>query len=116
MTNTLNTPIEAMELAYPLRALVYELRTGSGGVGRHRGGDGVRRVIEVRAPCTVTLMTERRRLAPWGLQGGGSARRGRNRVRRADAWASVGGKATLELDPGDAISVESPGGGGWGRD
>ncbi len=114
MTNTLNTPIEALEISYPLRALRYELRAGSGGRGKHRGGNGVRRELELLAPCTVTFVSERRVCAPWGLRGGSPGRKGRNRVRSGKRWRTVPGKATLELQSGDAVAVESPGGGGWG--
>ena len=115
MSNTLNTPIEALELAYPLRVLRYQVRQGTGGRGRHRGGDGVRRDLEALAAGTLTLATERRRRAPWGLRGGEPGRRGRNRVRQGGRWRTIGGKAAIELEAGDAVSVETPGGGGWGK-
>ena len=83
MTNTMNTPIEALEIAYPFRIRQYELRPGSGGGGLHPGGDGVVRSYEFLAPATITLISERRRFAPWGLQGGSSAETGTNRIRRA---------------------------------
>ena len=114
MTNTLNTPIEALEIAYPLRALRYELRANSGGRGVHRGGNGGRREMELLAPCTVTFMSERRIKAPWGLRGGSPGRKGRNRVRSDGRWRTVDGKITMDLEAGDAVAVESPGGGGWG--
>ena len=85
MTNTLNTPAEAIEYAYPLRVTRYELRRGSGGAGRWRGGDGVYREIELLADATITILSERRRHAPWGLAGGGPGAAGENRYYPADA-------------------------------
>ena len=114
MTNTLNTPIEAQELAYPMRARRYALRPGSGGAGAHRGGDGVVREIEMLAPATVTIVAERRRFGPWGLNGGGAGRRGRDRIRRRGRWRNVPGKGSHELAAGDVVRVSTPGGGGWG--
>ena len=115
MTNTRNTPAEAMELAYPLRVWRAELRQGSGGAGRHRGGEGVVREIEVLAPATFTLQTERRRLAPWGLAGGGPGAPGRNSVTTPDvAVEELPSKGTWELAAGSRVRVETPGGGGWG--
>ena len=115
MTNTQNTPVEAAELAYPLRIWHYELRRGSGGAGRHPGGDGLIREIEVLTAATLTLQTERRRRAPWGLRGGADGSAGRNVLRHADGQETVlAGKGTWNLQPGDRIRVETPGGGGWG--
>ena len=114
MTNTLNTPIEAMELAYPLAARRYEIRRGSGGNGRHRGGDGVIREIETLVPAVVTIVTERRSRQPWGLAGGQPGRSGVNRGTFADDERGLPGKAALELSAGDVIRIETPGGGGWG--
>ncbi len=116
MTNTLNTPVEAIEFTLPLRVRRYALREGSGGPGRHPGGEGVVREIEFLTPATVSLLTERRRLAPYGLHGGRPGARGRNRLRRigADREESLPGKATLEVAAGDVLIVETPGGGGWG--
>ncbi len=118
MTNTKNTPIEAFELAYPLRVVEYQLRDGSGGAGRHRGGEGLRRVVEVvAAAATASLLTERRRRAPAGANGGGDAAPGRNAVRRAgdDHEQPLDGKVTVQLARGDRLVVETPGGGGYGR-
>ncbi len=84
MTNTMNTTVEALEIAYPFRLVEYAVRRGSGGGGRYPGGDGIRRTWEVLAPATVSLLTERRRRAPWGLAGGGAGATGRNLLRRAD--------------------------------
>jgi N-methylhydantoinase B len=114
MTNTLNTPIEALEYAYPFRVRCYALRQGSGGAGRNRGGDGLVREIEFLCPATVTLLTERRRTAPYGLAGGQPGARGRNLLLRDGEELEVAGKAVLQVEPGDVLSVATPGGGGWG--
>jgi len=111
----LNTPIEALELAYPMRARRYALRPGSGGDGAHRGGNGVVREVEMLAPASVTIVAGRRRIGPWGLRGGGSGRRGRDRIRRRGGrWRDVPGKGTHLLEAGDLVQVATPGGGGWG--
>jgi N-methylhydantoinase B len=116
MSNTRNTPIEALEHALPVRVERYSLRRGSGGAGRCPGGDGLRRDLRFLVPVTATLLTERRRLAPWGLAGGQAGARGRNRLLRAGAAdpEELPGKCTLALQPGDLLSIETPGGGGWG--
>ena len=115
MTNTLNTPAEALEMAYPLRVMEYRLRDGSGGRGRWRGGDGVRRSIEVLAErATLTLLTDRRTHAPWGLAGGSPGATGRNALRREGTDRALPGKTAVELRPGDIVVVETPGGGGFG--
>ena len=115
MTNTRNTPVEALELAYPLRVEEYRLRPASGGVGAHRGGDGVRRSLRILAPAaTVSVISERRRREPRGLQGGGDARTGRNLLVRGGRTRVLPAKATLEVRRGDLLVVETPGGGGWG--
>jgi N-methylhydantoinase B len=111
MTNTLNTPIEVLELDFPLRIRRYRLRDGSGGAGRHRGGDGLVREFEFLAPATVTLLTERRHHAPWGLNGGAPGARGVNRY----GAKTLPGKLTLAVGAGDTLVLETPGGGGWGR-
>ncbi len=110
MSNTLNTPIEALELDAPLRVERYELLDGSGGEGRHRGGDGLVRAVRVLEPATLSLLTDRRRHAPQGLEGGGPGRTGRNLVNGEE----LPPKATRELAAGDVVTVETPGGGGWG--
>ena len=115
MTNTLNTPIEAMELAYPLAARRYEIRHASGGRGAHRGGDGVIREIETLVPAVVTIVTERRLRQPWGAAGGGSGASGVNRGTIGGSERELPGKAALELQAGDVIRIETPGGGGWGE-
>ncbi|MBL8154724.1 MAG: hydantoinase B/oxoprolinase family protein [Anaerolineae bacterium] len=116
MTNTRNTPVEALEYALPLRVLEYGLRDESGGGGQHPGGEGIRRVYEFRVPATVTVNSERRLRAPYGLQGGEPGRTGINRLIRADGRSEVfGGKFTVIVQPGDVLVIETPGGGGWGR-
>ena len=116
MTNTLNTPVEAMEHALPVRVRRYSLRKGSGGRGRRRGGDGLVREIEVRERAEVTVVSERRVLAPWGLAGGKPGARGRNSIRRRNGRVEPApGKFQAQLEPGDSVRVETPGGGGYGR-
>lgn len=114
MTNTLNTPVEALEYAYPLRVQRYEIRRPSGGAGQWRGGDGVRRDIELLADAQVALLTERRAFAPYGLAGGDSGQSGRNVLIRDGEEHDLPGKTTLAAQVGDVISVQTPGGGGWG--
>lgn len=114
MTNTLNTPVEALEYAYPLRVQRYAIRRGSGGAGQWRGGDGVRRDIELLADAQVTLLTERRVFAPYGLAGGQPGQPGRNVLIRDGEEQALPGKTTLAAQVGDVISVQTPGGGGWG--
>jgi len=109
MSNTLNTPIESLERAYPIRIDEYSLREGSGGEGRHRGGDGIIRRYRVTAPCTVTLLTERRRHAPKGALGGGDGQPGRNLLNGTPLPA----KCRVELKAGDVVTLETPGGGGF---
>jgi len=115
MTNTLNTPVEALEMSYPFRVNEYSVRLGSGGEGRHAGGNGIVRRWEFLAPADVTLLTERRRLRPWGLAGGGPGARGRNLlVRKGEAAVALPGKTRIKVAPGDSLVMETPGGGGWG--
>jgi N-methylhydantoinase B len=110
MSNTLNTPVEALELEFPLRVVQYAVRRGSGGAGRHRGGDGVVREVEALEPMTFSLITERRRHAPPGAGGGSDGARGRNLLDGEE----LGPKATGELRPGQRLRLETPGGGGDG--
>jgi len=115
MTNSLNTPAEALAYGYPLRVLEYSLRPDSGGAGKHHGGDGIVREIEVLTECEVTLLSERRVLAPWGLSGGCDGSPGRTSVIRNDGSVeAMPGKFSTRLRKGDRIRIESPGGGGWG--
>ncbi|MGA8530180.1 MAG: hydantoinase B/oxoprolinase family protein [Acidobacteriaceae bacterium] len=117
MTNSLNTPVEALEYAYPFRVRRYGYRTGSGGRGRFRGGDGLVREIELLAPAQVTLLADRRKFHPWGLAGGGEGAPGRAIVTAAANGASseLPGKCSRYLEQGDILRIETPGGGGWGR-
>jgi N-methylhydantoinase B len=115
MSNTLNTPIEALEYSFPLRVRAYHLRRGSGGAGRRRGGEGLVRSLEFLAPVTATLTSERRRRAPYGLQGGADGQPGRNSLLRDGVEIPLPGKVSLELQPGDVLRIATPGGGGWGR-
>jgi N-methylhydantoinase B len=117
MTNTMNTPIEALEITYPLRVERYELREGSAGAGKHRGGEGLVRAIRVLGhEARVSLQSERRRFAPYGLKGGSDGRTGRNyTVKRDGTIVEQKGKASLTLGPDEIVVVETPGGGGWGR-
>lgn len=115
MTNTMNTPVEALEVHYPFRVRTYAVRRGSGGRGRNRGGDGIIRTWEFLAPATVTIISERRRFPPWGLAGGGPATPGRNRLVRASGEEiELPGKTEIRVYPGDRLIMETPGGGGWG--
>jgi len=115
MTNTMNTPLEAIPLAYPFTVERYELRPRTGGAGAHRGGDGILREYRFDDHATVTLITERRRYRPWGLAGGDPGELGRNTLLRADGEVrDLGARATVQVGPGDRVRVETPGGGGWG--
>jgi N-methylhydantoinase B len=111
MSNTLNTPVEALELSYPLSVERYSLRTGSGGRGKHRGGDGVVRELRVLESCRLSLLTERRARGPAGAVGGEPGRPGRNLLNGEELPA----KATRQLAAGDLVRIETPGGGGYGR-
>jgi N-methylhydantoinase B/oxoprolinase/acetone carboxylase alpha subunit len=118
MTNTRNTPVEALERAYPMRVLRYALRRGSGGAGRHAGGEGIERDLLVLEDCTASLITERRSSRPWGLAGGAAGAAGED-------WLLPGGdearaerlpdKCTVQLRAGDVLRLRTPGGGGWGE-
>ncbi len=111
MSNTLNTPTEALETEFPLRVTELSVRRGSGGSGRHRGGDGIVRELEALAPMSFTLITERRRHAPRGRDGGADGEPGRNLLN----GEPLPSKAAGELRPGDRLRIETPGGGGYGR-
>ncbi|MCC6243068.1 MAG: hydantoinase B/oxoprolinase family protein [Gemmatimonadaceae bacterium] len=110
MSNTRNTPVESLERAYPLRVTEYAVRRGSGGAGMHRGGDGVVRRYQALTECTATLLTERRQMAPPGANGGSSGHSGINRLNNTTLPA----KCRVALQPGDVVTIETPGGGGWG--
>ena len=111
MTNTLNTPIEVLERNYPLRLRRYAIRRDSGGAGQRAGGDGLVREFEFLAPAELTLLTERRRYAPWGLAGGEDGAKGENRLN----GQLLPGKCKVTVQAGDRLSIATPGGGGWGK-
>ncbi len=111
MTNTRNTPVEALEMHYPVRIRRYEVWRESGGAGRRRGGDGLVREYEFLAETSVTLLTERRRHAPWGLNGGGAGHCGENLYN----GEQLAPKVSLTAHPGDRLVIKTPGGGGWGQ-
>jgi N-methylhydantoinase B len=115
MTNTLNTPAEAMEYSYPLRVLRYEIRLNSGGTGKFRGGDGIIRDVQVLTEAQVTLLTERRVRSPYGLNGGQPGKPGRNIIIRNGDEITLPGKGSTDLIPGDILSIRTPGGGGYGE-
>ncbi|MFW9831335.1 MAG: hydantoinase B/oxoprolinase family protein [Candidatus Thorarchaeota archaeon] len=116
MTNTANTPIEAIESTYPLRVHRYQLIPKSGGIGRYRGGLGIRRDIEILTKsAVVSIQSERRTFAPWGLQGGQPGHCGRNYLKRQGKWKKLPGKVTFTAQKGDIISIRTPGGGGLGK-
>ncbi|HEV3362898.1 MAG TPA: hydantoinase B/oxoprolinase family protein, partial [Acidimicrobiia bacterium] len=117
MTNTKNTPVEALERAYPMRVRRYRLRPGSGGAGDAAGGDGIERDLEMLEDCTVSLITERRASRPWGLSGGEPGTTGENWVLRGgqeDGAEPLPDKCTVRLRAGDVLRMLTPGGGGWG--
>ena len=110
MTNTLNTPIESLEMHYPLRVRQYSYRGGSGGIGLFNGGDGIVREMEFLDSASVTLLTERRKRVPWGLEGGGAGSSGENSLN----GKKLNGKIELNVQKGDRLRIETPGGGGFG--
>lgn len=115
MTNTLNTPVEALESAFPVLVGSYTLRRGSGGRGRRKGGDGVVREFVLRRAARVTVLATRRAEGPAGLAGGLPGSPGRDRVRQGGRWRPLPPGGSVELAPGDAVRIETPGGGGFGR-
>ena len=121
MTNSLNTPIEALESAYPVRVRRYSLRRGSGGAGKFRGGDGIIREIEFLTDVRASIISERRRFQPYGLAGGKPGRAGKNQLfLPAKAGArkrplTLPSKAVFRAPRGSILRIETPGGGGWGR-
>jgi N-methylhydantoinase B len=115
MTNSLNTPAEALEYAYPLRVTRYSLRKGSGGAGKFRGGDGIVREVELLSDAEVTLLADRRSRGPYGLAGGSDGAAGKTSVIHSDGSVEVlPGKTSVRLKKGEKVRIESPGGGGWG--
>jgi len=114
MTNSWNTPAEALEHQYPLRVRAYRIRGGSGGAGRHRGGDGIVREIELLAPSQLTLLSDRRKRGPYGLFGGRPGKPGRNSLLRRGRVIRLPGKVALDTRAGDVLRIETPGGGGYG--
>ena len=116
MTNSLNTPAEALEYAYPLRVRQYRVRKGSGGKGKHRGGDGVIREIEMLSAARMSVLADRRKRAPYGLSGGQDGAVGRTFITRRDGrQEELPSKASREMEIGDRVRIESPGGGGFGK-
>jgi N-methylhydantoinase B len=116
MTNSLNTPAEALEYAYPLRVTEYSLRKNSSGAGKFHGGEGIVREVELLADSEVTLLADRRSRGPYGLQGGDDGAAGRTQVVHLDGTRQIlPGKTSMRLKKGERVRIESPGGGGWGR-
>jgi N-methylhydantoinase B len=115
MTNTLNTPVEALEYAYPLRVLRYAIRWDSGGTGEFNGGNGIFREIELLEDSQVTILSERRRLPPYGLAGGEPGKCGENLRIHREVETHLAGKGSYEFEAGDILSIHTPGGGGWGK-
>jgi N-methylhydantoinase B/oxoprolinase/acetone carboxylase alpha subunit len=114
MTNTWNTPVEAFEHLFPVRVESYRVRRGSGGRGKHRGGDGIVRELRFLTPAEVTILSDRRERGPWGLAGGSAGKPGRNTLLRGKRAIPVPAKARLDLHSEDVLRIETPGGGGWG--
>ena len=115
MTNSRLTDPEVLESRHPVLVREFRYRRGSGGSGKHRGGDGLVRVIEFRAPMTVAVLSNHRRIAPFGLAGGGPGATGVNRILRAGGETlELPACAAEDVGPGDAIRIETPGGGGFG--
>ncbi|MFN7162404.1 MAG: hydantoinase B/oxoprolinase family protein, partial [Fimbriimonadales bacterium] len=115
MTNTRNTPIEALESAYPVRVLEYRIAERTGGAGQRRGGDGIVRTYQFLTETTLTLLTERRRRAPYGLQGGKPGKRGQNTLHIGGEVDAELSKGVIRVPAGAVLTVRTPGGGGWGK-
>ena len=115
MTNSLNTPLEALEAAYPVRVRRYSLRRGSGGAGLFRGGDGIVREIEFLTDVHGSILSDRRRFPPYGLAGGGPGRAGKNQLRKRGIAQTLPSKTAFEAPAGSVLKIETPGGGGWGK-
>ncbi|HXT25658.1 MAG TPA: hydantoinase B/oxoprolinase family protein [Candidatus Eisenbacteria bacterium] len=114
LTNSWNTPTEVFEEAYPARVNRYAIRHGSGGAGRHRGGDGIIRELEFRAAVEVGLLTDRRSTAPYSLHGGQPGSPGKNTLKAGASVKTLAAKSAFRASPGDTLRIETPGGGGWG--
>jgi N-methylhydantoinase B/oxoprolinase/acetone carboxylase alpha subunit len=115
MTNTMNTPVEVIESTYPLKVICYNIRNGSGGDGVHRGGDGLVREYELLGDASVSILSERREIAPYGLSGGREGTRGENSIRRGDSHDSLPSKVNMQCKRGDRVRISTPGGGGYGH-
>jgi len=115
MTNTMNTPIEALEYSYPFLVTEYSIRRGTGGKGLHRGGDGIVREIHLQSEAEITVLSERRKLPPYGLEGGGPGLVGKNIILREGKVMNKPGKFSASLRKGDIVRIETPGGGGYGK-
>jgi N-methylhydantoinase B len=115
MTNSLNTPIEALESAYPVRVLRYALRRDSGGKGKFTGGEGIVREIEFLTDVRGSILSDRRRIAPYGLAGGGPGRPGLNQLTVLGRKRKLPGKVSFAAPRGSVLRIETPGGGGWGE-
>lgn len=111
MTNSWNTPVEALEHQYPVRVRAYRIRTGSGGAGKHAGGDGIVREFEFLEPAEVTILSDRRDIGPWGLNGGAAGQPGRNLL----DGEPIPAKTRFEIRRNQRLRIETPGGGGWGK-
>lgn len=115
MTNSLNTPLEALENYLPLRIKRYCLRRGSGGGGKNKGGEGIIREYEFHVPTQVTIISERRKFAPYGILGGKSGKKGKNILISKGKKIPLSSKVNIKVQPGDVLRIETPGGGGYGR-
>ncbi|HEY8187816.1 MAG TPA: hydantoinase B/oxoprolinase family protein, partial [Pyrinomonadaceae bacterium] len=115
MTNSLNTPAEALEYAYPLRVREYRIRKGSGGKGKWRGGDGIVREIETLVPARMSLLSDRRKRGPYGLFGGDDGKPGSATIISSERTRKIGSKGSWDLEAGDRVRIETPGGGGFGK-
>jgi N-methylhydantoinase B len=115
MTNTLNTPVEALEFYYPLRVRQYSIREASGGAGEFKGGDGIQRELEILAEVQATILSERRKTSPYGLAGGKDGKPGKNVLLREEQEQILPGKGSFVLLPGDILRISTPGGGGYGN-
>jgi N-methylhydantoinase B len=115
MTNSLNTPVEVLEHAYPVRVRRYMIRLGSGGVGKFRGGDGIVREIELLVSMHVGMLSDRRKFGPYGLSGGEPGATGENEIVIGGRRKQVPAKGSFYAPSGAIVRIETPGGGGWGR-